>query len=529
MSGDPGDFDTYVTGKHHRLNITAFIKTSSTAVAEDIIAKADAYARKNFPSDIKMSPSGSLANITALNRVLVDGKLRNIAQILMIVFVLACLVFGSFWGGALTAMPIALTVAANFGIMGMLNIHLDIATSIVSALAVGIGADYAIYFISRLKEELTRIASERTGLDRDALWKEAMRRTLVTTGKGIFFVSSAVALGYLVLCLSPFKAHFMMGLLVTTGMIISSSASVALLPVVATLIKPKFLSRCLDAPKFGGSMPKAPASAAAIGIVLLSGGLLSSTPARAEGLTAAQIMEKNYVTGRLKQSHMASTMELIDKKGEKRVRKNKSISLLKPNGSDNRSIVVFEAPADIKGTSVYIDEDQGGDKVWVYLPALKKNRRLPGSGKRESFVGSDFNYGDLILPRVSEFNYKMAGEQPCPDDKSIKCYIIEGTPANAGVLEERGVSFKKSWIRSDNFVSVRFESKDEKGRPWKEFQARNVKLIDPVLKRYLPLEVEIRDLQNEHSTRIIVDRIDAQLPVSEDLLKPSQLERGINF
>lgn len=239
-------------------------------------------------------------------------------------------------------------------------------------------------------------------------------------------------------------------------------------------------------------------------------------------------MEKNFHVGRLKQSHVSATMELLSSKGDKRVRKQRGVSKLKENGLDSVGITVFEEPADIKNTAVLIDEDRAGDdKVWVYLPALKKNRRLPGSGKKESFVGSDFTYGDIIVPKVEEYKHTLVGKEPCIDVPSVSCFVVESIPASPAVLEARGVSSKKSWIRSDNFVTVKYETKDSAGRPWKSFTARSVKLVDPVNRKYIPFELEITDVQTRHRTRLIVEKIDIFKDVPDSLLNAKQLERGL--
>lgn len=258
--------------------------------------------------------------------------------------------------------------------------------------------------------------------------------------------------------------------------------------------------------------------------------LFANTLRAGAPLTAEQVMEKDYVVSRFAQSHEISTMELISANGDKRVRKLKSISRLKPGGDDRKRIIEFESPADIKGTAILIDEDlSSGDKVWVYLPALKKNRRLPGSGKRESFAGSDFTYGDIVRPRVKEFKHTLLGEEPCPTGQGARCYVIESVPANPDVLQERGVSYKKSWVRTDNFVLVKFETKDEAGRPWKAFEGRSAKLIDSKRSQWLTMENEIEDQQTHRRSRIVFESVDTGRAVPESALSPNYLDRGLQF
>src|SRR4029078_877599 len=100
-------------------------------------------------------------------------------------------------------------------------------------MAIGIGADYAVYFIFRVREEF-----ERTGDLR-----QATATALTTSGKAIAYVASAVAGGYLCLALSLFKVHVLLGVLVALTMVTSSAATVAFLPSVLLLVKPRFLKR----------------------------------------------------------------------------------------------------------------------------------------------------------------------------------------------------------------------------------------------------------------------------------------------
>jgi predicted RND superfamily exporter protein len=115
-----------------------------------------------------------------------------------------------------------MAVTINFGLMGALDIPLDMATATISAMAVGIGADYAVYFLSRVREELGRSGD----LDR------ALATTYETSGKAVVFVSSAVALGYSTLCLSGFAAHVRLGGLVAVAMVSSALATLTILPAL---------------------------------------------------------------------------------------------------------------------------------------------------------------------------------------------------------------------------------------------------------------------------------------------------------
>src|SRR5204862_6440976 len=159
------------------------------------------------------------------------GKLRNIVQIAVITLAIASILLRSLLGGLLVALPLALTVAVNFGVMGLLGIPLDTVTSAISAMAVGIGADYAIYFLFRVREELAG----------GGTLEAALERAIMTSGKAILFVSSAIAFGYATLCLSGFLFHVQLGSLVALAMLVSSASALLLLPAVIARFRPHFL------------------------------------------------------------------------------------------------------------------------------------------------------------------------------------------------------------------------------------------------------------------------------------------------
>jgi predicted RND superfamily exporter protein len=231
MSGSVEDFDGLIDPSHRICVLRVYVKNDSTRFANQMIARLRERLRGAFPSGIRVQITGSLASSEAMNEVMVQGKLLNILQITAIILVISSMTLRSITAGILVAIPLALAVLTNFGVMGALGVPLDIGTSTISAMAVGIGADYAIYFLFRLREELA------AGLQLD----EALERTLETSGRAILFVSSAIAAGYLTLCFSGFAYHIRLGTLVALAMAVSSVASLTLLPALIQVIRPRFL------------------------------------------------------------------------------------------------------------------------------------------------------------------------------------------------------------------------------------------------------------------------------------------------
>jgi hypothetical protein len=233
LSGGAEDFDTIIDPTHKIAKVRLLVHDDSTAYGERLIGLAQELVKKTFPPGYRVRYTGTLASTAAATEVMVEGKIRNILQIAVITIVIASLLLRSFVGGLLVAVPLALAVAVNFGVMGLLRIPLDSMTSAISAMAVGIGADYAMYFLFRAREELAGGGDLRA----------ALQRALTTSGKAVLFVSSAIAFGYATLCLSGFAVHVQLGGLVALAMLVSSASALLLLPAIIALFQPSFLVR----------------------------------------------------------------------------------------------------------------------------------------------------------------------------------------------------------------------------------------------------------------------------------------------
>jgi len=114
--------------------------------------------------------------------------------------------------------------------MGWTGIRLNVGTAFIASLAVGVGADYAIYLIYRLREELARGVDEAT----------AVHATLTTAGKAILFVALAVAGGYGVLIVSyQFYPHLWLAILIMITMLVSSLSALTVLPAIILALRPR--------------------------------------------------------------------------------------------------------------------------------------------------------------------------------------------------------------------------------------------------------------------------------------------------
>jgi predicted RND superfamily exporter protein len=233
MSAGPDGMNAFVDPTYRYAVIRALSKTDTAAFSEALIARLQRYVATRFrglPVTVGIA-GGSLGVQTALNEVVVHEKIVNVLQISAIIFVLCALVLRSIVGGLFVLIPLAAAVIVNLGIMGWTGIWLDLSTAAITAMGVSIGADFAIYLVYRMREEWRRA----DGIE------SAIIASVRTSGLALCYVSSAVALGYLVLTFSGFSLWIHLGILTATMVSVSALATLTVIPALAMLVRPGFL------------------------------------------------------------------------------------------------------------------------------------------------------------------------------------------------------------------------------------------------------------------------------------------------
>ncbi len=249
MSGDPGDFDSYIDYDYRLANIVVFFRTDSSVYQKELLATLQKFAERRFPPNVKVRMGGGVTQGVALNDVLVRSKILNIVQIAGVVYLVSALVFRSLLAGVLVLVPLLFAVMINFGVMGWTGMWLNIPTSLSSAMAVGIGADYAIYLLYRFREEFARVGPK----------KRVVREVLRTAGKASLFVATAVAGGYSVMFFSfGFRPHQWLATLICLAMIVSVFAALTLIPSLILSLKPRFIFDAAVAAVSGGPRGRGP-------------------------------------------------------------------------------------------------------------------------------------------------------------------------------------------------------------------------------------------------------------------------------
>lgn len=148
-------------------------------------------------------------------------------------------------------------------------------------------------------------------------------------------------------------------------------------------------------------------------------------------------------------------MTLKNKTGETSTR-NIRIKTLEVEGDGDRSLSIFDEPRDVKGTAMLTySHGLEPDDQWLYLPALKKVKRINSRNKSGPFMGSTFAFEDLGSQEIEKYTYSLKGEEACGD---WQCYVIERIPA----YKHSGYTRQVAWIDKEGYRIVKAEYYDRK-------------------------------------------------------------------
>lgn len=241
-------------------------------------------------------------------------------------------------------------------------------------------------------------------------------------------------------------------------------------------------------------------------------------------LSGREIMERNFTVTKVRTLHADYTMTLINDKGQERIRKMSAVSLLQSNGLDTNLLTRFIFPGDLRGTGfLQLQHHKGEDDLWVYLPGLKKTRRLVARNKRDSFFGSEFSFGDFLLPVVDLYRHTFLRREKVNGDP---CVVVESIPATDQIASDYGYAKKISWIAESNFHERRVEYYDLQQRLLKVQEVLSVKPIQGEPSHWWAWRREMRNVQTGYRTLIEYERMNPKGATSADWFTPQYLARG---
>ena len=252
--------------------------------------------------------------------------------------------------------------------------------------------------------------------------------------------------------------------------------------------------------------------------------LVSPCPGWAEDLKARQIMEK--VDARDDGDNQVSDMEmiLIDKNGKKRVRKIRAFN--KDKGEDTLRLMFFLEPADVEDTAFLTydyDQSDKDDDQWIYLPALRKTKRIATSDKSGSFMGSDFTYSDMTKRDLEDYDYTLLKEAKVRDSDA---WLIQALPRTKEVIVRTGYTKSVVYVRKDNFMVIRGVHWVKKGNRLKYMDVKKLIMIDGI---WMATEMHMTTKKGKariHKTIMTFENVRFNQALKEDFFSIRRMEKG---
>ncbi len=222
MSGDPDNLWKVVDSDFKGANMVVQLKSDDSRSIEGVIARAKEFSDDFAEKGITINFAGSGYKSLVFSNLILKGQISSLGLSVLIVFVLVSFMLRSFILGGIATIPVLITIMINFGLMGVLNIPLTISTALISSIAVGIGVDYAIHFITHYRERLKVKGDE----------PEAARFSMSHTGRAVLQNAVIVISGFMVMVFSVFPPNRQIGLLVSLNMLSAFIATISIMFLV---------------------------------------------------------------------------------------------------------------------------------------------------------------------------------------------------------------------------------------------------------------------------------------------------------
>jgi hypothetical protein len=255
------------------------------------------------------------------------------------------------------------------------------------------------------------------------------------------------------------------------------------------------------------------------------GAIALCAAAQADDSKARDIMQK--VHDRNDGDNRTAEMEmiLVDKRGKERLRRLDTFT--KDKGDDSYRLLFFLHPADVKDTAFLTydyDDPNRDDDQWLYLPALRKTKRIASSDKSGSFMGSDLNYSDMTDLELEDYDFFLKKEM---EVDGHKVWVIETVPRTEKVIDETGYTKSLLFVRQDNYYVIRGVRWVHKKKYLKYMEVKKLEKIEGI---WVGTEMHVwkrLGKQTIHKTILRWHNVKFDQPLEFELFTTRRMESGL--
>lgn len=443
--------------------VTATLGDVDSMRTKEFLGDADAWMHANLPEWMHADPTSAQVMFTYISERNVDNMIAGTVIAIAAIAVVLMLALRSFGLGLLSLVPNSLPILATFGVWTLIVGKVGFSVATVASISLGIIVDDTVHLLSKYVRARRERGRSAAG---------AIRYAFRSVGIALVVNTVILVLGFLVLLTSSFKVNVDMGLLTALAIFFALVLDFLLLPALLLLVDRagsrdssegvKTMTHALPRPAPGTT---GLLLSAALGLALTSSPAVADTaptPVRGESEVERLGFEVAARSDRSDRGFGDSEVELemvLRNAAGRESRRKLSITTLEiPDETlGDKSLVVFDNPNDIKGTALLSHANiLTPDDQWLFLPALKRVKRISSANKSGPFVGSEFAFEDFTALELNKYDYTWLREEEL--DGMVND-VVERRPR----YENSGYTRQVSWIDRDVHQVRKVEFYDRRG------------------------------------------------------------------
>ncbi|MGI9235419.1 MAG: efflux RND transporter permease subunit, partial [Woeseiaceae bacterium] len=444
--------------------ITATLGDVDSIQTKRLLDATEVWMQDNLPGWMQAKPTSAQVMFTYIAERNVANMVSGTIVAIAAIAVILMLALQSFRLGLLSLIPNGLPILATFGAWALLVGEVGFSVATVASISLGIIVDDTVHFLSKY----VRARRENNGTAADAI-----RYAFRSVGVAIVVNTVVLTAGFLVLLTSSFKVNADMGMLTALAIVFALIIDFLFLPALLLFIDREQSNReTIGVPTVKDRITRLN-PAPATGLALLAGltlTLISSlgnastaeTPVRGDTDTERMGFEIAARADRTDRGFGDSEVELemvLRNAAGKESRRTLKITTLEISDESvgDKSLVIFDNPNDIKGTALLSHANiLDPDDQWLFLPALKRVKRISSANKSGPFVGSEFAFEDFTALELNKYDYNYLREE---EINGLKADVVERTPR----YENSGYTRQVSWVDRDIYQVRKVEFYDRRG------------------------------------------------------------------
>lgn len=510
ISGNPTDLEDDIDPYYQRALVRVAMNEHHFSENRETVEAIQQYIDSEFNEPGFTAAIGGDVNITYhWMRSLQEGHFAGVAISLTLVLLAASVVFRSVASGLVSVTPVCFAVLVLYACMGYTGVYLEPATSMFAAIALGVGVDFAIHLVDKLREAL-RMHDGDVGA--------AVDHALPPIARACFFNATALGLGFAVLMVSELSTLQRFGALIAVAAFTSFLAALILVPALFAA------GRAVHRSAFISHTPVVTRLSIVLAAVLGIGPVPQSSHAAesydAETI-ARNVSERQEGIG----TRRILDITLTDRRDRARVRQ---ALVLKLNGADaRRTRISYLEPRSVEGVSFlshdFHDADRDDDR-WLFVPATRQARRLPASARGDYFLGTDFTYEDIqseLKFELSDYDFEYRGLEML-DGREL--HVIAGTPRSEEIARQLGYGAFLAMVDESSWMPIRVDFQDTGLEALKTITVNRLETIDGIV---TATEIEASNHQTGHTTRFELRDVTYPEALPENVFEPSGLTRGL--